>query len=224
MNEYTIIYFDYEKYHKYKNKVKSIFSDYFLNWDWTKRIHLKSDQIKNVYDTFKIDIHDELIDRNGSSGIWANKYNAVKMVAYEKLDKNEHLPVILIIKGGNTQFTKDVVEYCLKVVGCEVRKVEENDEGSFDEIFKSKLNVKLLSFLNDEDKKKENIKRLFLLKVNYLKDLGQDYSESFINKWLECIDKYGDGKKFNIINNVDDIDDIDNVKKSGFKIVPRKNI
>ena len=74
-------------------------------------------------------------------------------------------------------------------------------------------------------------KKNFLIKIKCLKDFGYNFSDSFINNWISCIDKFnvnneviGESRNY---NKVEDVNVSGNKKmvsenKNYIKIVPRK--
>lgn len=195
MNKYTTVYFDYELYHKHKRKIKAnIMSKYGLVWNPGKVKFLNADKIKEMYDVFHVTYNNDMNSRDGKSGVWQNKFDVIKIVMFDKVDKNEHLPVLLIIKGDEvSQFYKELCDYCLNVVGCEIKKFTESESGEIDEVFSKKINTGLVKCLNDKKGRAEVIKKSFHMKVECLKNIGINFSDNFVDKWDGCIDKYETG-------------------------------
>ena len=179
-------------YHKHKRKMKSnIISKYGLVWNPGKVKFLNADKIKEVYDIFHVIYNNDMNGRDGKSGVWQNKFDIIKIVMFDKLSKDEHLPVLLIIKGDEvSQFYKELCDYCLNVVGCEIKKFTETESGEIDEVFSKKVNTGLVKCLNDKKGRCEVIKKNFLIKIECLKEININFSDNFVNKWNNCIDKY----------------------------------
>ncbi len=192
MTEYTIIYFGYGTYSLNKESVRKIINDNGLVWNENKiKTDLPFEDILNVYKTFKIDdkiINDtNLIGRLGSVGIWNNSENAIKIIIFSKKDKDGSLPVLLIFKGDETSsFYKTFIKYCISL-GCTISKVVE-DDGKFKEVFRKRINIELISNLDNDEETKKVLIELFKLTIDhgYIK-----FSDSFLSKWKECINKYG---------------------------------
>ncbi len=195
MTEYTTIYFDYGIYHSKKVKVKKIISSYGLLWNHGKIKDLSVDEMLKVFEVFKCGDKtkndNNLRSRAGSSGVWKSGNNSVKIIMFNKVREDEHLPVLMIVKGESNIFYQKFIKYVVGL-GCEVGKVVESEDGKFEEIFKKKINVELVEKLNNVELIKESIKNNFLCHMEELKRHGVGMSESFIKGWIDCIYKYGE--------------------------------
>jgi len=186
MTNYYIIYFDYDLYHKNKYKLKQIMKYYGLTWDWSKVESLDAEQIDSIY---KLSGIENTVKRSGSSGIWSNGTDSVKALMFEKQNKDEHLPVLMICKFDvRTDFYTDFITYCYKI-GCQIVKLTK-DRGEYYFEFKKQLSEKkkrLMEMIDDKEATKNIKKNIFLTEIKYRR--GR-YSDSFINGWLRCIDMY----------------------------------
>lgn len=194
MEEYTVIHFDYGSYLSNKVEVKKIISDHELIWKDTKvKIGLPYESILGIYKFFKIDdklINDKrLVERTGSIGIWSNPESAIKIVIFDKKNKEEQLPVLLIYKGTETcKFYREFMASCIRF-GCTLSKVVENNN-ICEEIFRKQLNFELINSLNNDEENKRIIERNFTIH----NEIRGNYSNDFIGKWKSCIQKYGNDK------------------------------
>lgn len=192
--EFTTIYFDYSVYSQNKDRLKRMMNKFGFRWNASKmKLGLSNTQVVEVFKFFKVDnrINDDknLVGRNGSGGVWEVGENAIKIIMFDKKSDDEHLPVLLVYKGTESDFYKGFIGECVKL-GCEIGKIVESEKG-MEEIFKKRINVDLIDRLNNVEASKEAMKINFINRVEQLKYIGYLFSESFIKKWCELIDKYG---------------------------------
>ncbi len=186
MTNYYIIYFVDDLYHNNKVKLKQIMKRYGLSWDWSKLESLSAKQIDGIY---KLTGIKNTVNRSGSSGVWSNGTDSVKALMFEKQNKDEHLPVLMICKFEvRKDFYTEFIVYCYKI-GCQIVKLTK-DRGEYYFEFRKQLSEKkkrLMEMIDKKEATKSIKKDLFLTEIKYRKG---KYSDSFINGWLNCIDMY----------------------------------
>jgi len=197
--DYTTIYFDYNIYSINKDNLKKIMFDNGLVFINNKVKNYTWIELLEIFKYFKADDkiieNKDLLNRNGLTGLWENKNEAVKVVIFDEvLGKNDCLPVFMIYKRNELSnelnnelslFYKKFIGTCINL-GCEIGKVVETENGT-ELIFKKKINVKFNDILDDDEKNKKILEELFMNKVNLFP--GQ-YNSTFVEKWNECIKKY----------------------------------
>ncbi len=201
-NSYITIYFGYGLYTNHKTKIKSIANKHGLRWDNSKEIKLTAVQTYEVYEFFKqedkINNDVNLKGRSSSSGIWMNSITgeALKIIGFEKRSSTEHLPIMLIYRGREGEFSTELLEYCIPL-GCEIGKAIDID-GKIELVYKRRLqaeeNETNISCHEDLIVNKEVMKSNFLgrvMEVNRHKNEQEKYSTAFIAGWQKLIDKYG---------------------------------
>lgn len=193
MTELTIIYFDYNIYSPNKVKVKKIIKNYGLEWQESKmKLGLSNKVIIEAYTLFKIEdkiIKDQnLKERTGSVGLWSNDDFAVKIIMFDKKSEDEHLPVLLVFKGLEaSEFYHELMAYCASL-GCTISKIVEV-EGKYEEIFRKRINIELVNDLNSVEGSKKVLCEMF--DSNIANVSHGHFTDEFITKWKECIQKYG---------------------------------
>lgn len=204
LKEYTVLWFDYELYHKNKVKVKAIISKYGLVWNTGKVKLMTNEEMMESIHFFglskKIEEDSNLKGRGGSSGVWKSDKRLIKIIMFEKRNIDEHLPVILIYKNTENEFSDsenendmflgEFVNYCLSI-GVSVSLMKKAEEGKLEEIYEKKLNIDLIKDLNNIDKKKEVMINNFKEEMYLRRNCEHKFSDKFIDGWTECIRKYG---------------------------------
>src|SRR5574340_285264 len=98
--EYTVIFFGMGIYHKYKVKIKSDLNKYGLRWNPSKSKSYDNVKLKGFLRKFNIETkminNETLVNRGGNTGVWEGGDHSVLGVMFEKVNKDEHLPIILI--------------------------------------------------------------------------------------------------------------------------------
>lgn len=195
--KFTIIYLENGMYHTNKDSIKEIIRRYGLIWNDTKlRSGMSYDLMVDIYKTFKIEdniVGDKsLVGRGGSSGIWESSTNAVKIIVFDKIVEDEHLPVLLVYKGDEGAFYKEFVVKCISV-GCEVSKVieKEGSDGEYEQIFRKKKNIEMMLLLNDSFASRKIMVDNFLGRMKAMEKVGEMSSEEFIDGWKTLIMKHG---------------------------------
>ena len=190
MTELINIFFNYGIYSLNKENIKKIISDNGLRWNENKvKLELSYEDILDIYKLFKIEdkiINDKTLkDRIGSVGMWNDLNNAVKIIIFSKKYDDEFPPVLLVFKGDETcSFYKTLIKYCVSL-GCTISKIVELD-GKFEEVFRKRINVELISALDNDEETKKMLINLFDF------DISKSYfSDSFVIKWKECIKNWG---------------------------------
>lgn len=213
MTEFTVIYYDYGLYSSNKVKIKRIMSNHGLKWNASKYVEHNIEETVNSFKIFgyidKINNDDNLKNRTSSSGIWESSSEAIKAIMLEKRNEEEHLPVMLIFKGTEgSDFYTEFVNYCVKL-GCWVSKVVQEDD-KFTEIFKKRINIELVEKLNNIQLSKSSMKENFLNKISEYKKHGHDFSDTFINGWQDCIQKYGYYSLKDLLNEIEKKNELKN--------------
>lgn len=195
--KFTVIYLENGMYHTNKDSIKEIIRRYGLIWNDTKlRSGMSYDLMVDIYKTFKIEdniVGDKsLVGRGGSSGIWESSTNAVKIIVFDKIVEDEHLPVLLVYKGDEGAFYKEFVVHCISI-GCEVSKVieKEGSEGEYEQIFRKKKNIEMMLLLNDSFASRKIMVDNFLGRMKAMEKVGEMSSGEFIEGWKALIMKYG---------------------------------
>ncbi len=172
MNSYTILVL--HKWIKYGDEIKELFHNYNLKWNSTKILILNSEDLKSILEKFQL-INNEIdINENniGSSGIWENEKEAVKII---KIENNDD--VILIYKGIEKEFYIEFLKKC-KDVSYLIRKIVDDKV-----TFEKRANVGLIEKINDKDEEKKVKIKNFNAKI----ELMGGFSDDFKKKWTECI-------------------------------------
>lgn len=187
--EYTIIVLS--KWSVHGNDVKEIFHNHNLKWNPEKIVKLNNSDLKETLNKFQLTLLDFNINENdvGSSGVWENDNNAIKIIRIENNDD-----VILIYKNISTdtedkkiedkesttenKLYVDFIKKC-KDISSIIRKIVD------DKItFEKRINIDLFEKLNDVNEEKKMKIKNFIIRTETL----GGFSEKFKKKWIKCIE------------------------------------
>lgn len=205
---FTVIFFNYNSYHDNKHRLDKIRNKYSVKWNDLKTIELNYEAILGIYSVFGYKdyiFNDNIVKgRKGISGIWetSDRTCAVKGIFFEKKNKEEHLPVLIVYKGIEGVFYEEFIRYCIGI-GCTISKVIEKN-GKFEEMFKKKkLDSQTIERFLRFEGTKDVMMEMFVDKTFQLMNV---FSNSFIEEWKRLIEKHGlrsDKMLYNTIENED---------------------
>ncbi len=178
MSEYTIVVI--HGWSKNGDDIKKILHNYNLKWNSTKILDLKYKDLLNIFSKFQLTKLDFVFNETdiGSSGIWENEKEAVKII---KIESNNDVidDVILMYKGIEKEFYIEFLKRCKDICPL-IRKIVDNKIA-----FEKRINVGLIEKLNNKDEEKKVKIKNFNTKI----ELMRGFSDEFKKKWIKCIEK-----------------------------------